>query len=221
MSADTVLGKYIQAIGGAERVARLTSFVATGTYAGFNTGDAMVPVQIFGKAPDQRAQIVETFEGPAIRTFDGRNAWASEGWRQLPLMTFTGGNVAGARIEAIISFPAGIRKAFSQWKGNGAVIDGKDVDVLQGSNPGELPVNFYFDESGLLVRTVRWSKTPVGNIPTQTDYSNYREVAGVKIPFHLLVTWTNGQNTIELKEIRANVPIDASRFAQPAPFRPK
>jgi hypothetical protein len=35
------------------------------------------------------------------------------------------------------------------------------------------------------------------------------------MPFHWLKTWTNGQSDIKLKEIRANVTIDASRFARP------
>jgi len=50
--ADQVFAKYIQALGGADRVAKLTSFTATGTYIGFNTGNATVPIQIFARAPD-------------------------------------------------------------------------------------------------------------------------------------------------------------------------
>jgi len=220
LSADKIFGRYIQALGGADRVGTLTSFAATGTYAGFNTGNAKVPIEVYAKAPDQRTQIVRTFEGDAIRTYDGRNAWAAEGWRQIPLMTFTGGNLTGARFEAIVSFPASIQKAYSQWQATLTSIDGRDIQLLQGSNPGELPVNLYFDEeSGLLVRTVRWSRTTVGTIPTQTDYSDYRDVVGVKVPFHVLVTWTNGQNTIDLTEVRPNVTIDAARFARPAPFK--
>jgi hypothetical protein len=222
MSADKIFSRYIQELGGADRVSKLTSYVATGTYAGFNTGDAKVPIEIYAKAPDQRTQVVRTFEGDAVKTFDGRNAWAAEGWRQIPLMTFTGGNLTGARVEAIVSFPAGIQKAYAQWQGMLTSIDGRDIQLLQGTNPGELPVNLYFDEeSGLLVRTVRWSSTSVGTVPTQTDYSDYRDVGGVKMPFHVVMTWTNGKNTLELTEVRPNVPIDASRFARPAPFKPR
>ena len=200
----------------------LTSFVATGAYAGFNTGDAKVPIEIYARAPDQRTQVVRTFEGDAVRTYDGRNAWAAEGWRQIPLMTFSGGNLTGARFEAVASFPAGLQRAYGQWQGMLTTIDGRNIQLLQGSSPGELPVNLYFDEeSGLLVRSVRWSRTSVGTIPTQTDYSDYREVAGVRMPFHMLVTWTNGQNTIDLAEVRPNVPIEAARFSRPAPFRPR
>jgi hypothetical protein len=221
MSAEQIFGKYLQAIGGVERLSKVTSFVATGTYAGFNTSNEKVPIEIYARAPDQRTQIVRTFEGEAIQTTDGRSAWAAEGWRQLPLLTFTGENVAGARLEGMLWFPAGLQKAFSQWQATGTIIDDRDVDVVQASNPGQLPVNFYFDESGLLIRVVRWRKTTIGTIPTETDFSDYREVNGVRIPFRRLVRWTNGQNSIEFTDIRANVTIDAARFARPAPFKPR
>jgi len=220
-SADQVFRKYIDAVGGMDRVSKLTSYTATGTYIGFNTGGATVPIEIYAKAPDQRASIVRVFDGDAVRVTDGRNAWAAEGWRQLPLMTFTGSNIDSMRFEALSAFPAEIQKAYKQWRVATVTLGDEDVQLLQGTTPGQLPVNLYFDEDGLLVRTVRWSSTSVGTVPTQTDYSDYRDVAGVKMPFHTVVTWTNGQNTIELKEIRPNVPIEAARFSRPAPFKPR
>src|SRR5688572_9856468 len=220
-SADQVFRKYIDAVGGMDRVSKLTSYTATGTYIGFNTGGATVPIEIYAKAPDQRASIVRVFDGDAVRVTDGRNAWAAEGWRQLPLMTFTGSNIDSMRFEALSAFPAEIQKAYKQWQVATVTLGDEDVLLLQGTTPGQLPVNLYFDEDGLLVRTVRWSSTSVGTVPTQTDYSDYRDVAGVKMPFHTVVTWTNGQNTIELKEIRPNVAIDPARFARPAPFKPR
>ena len=223
-SAEQVFARYLQALGGAGRLATLTSFVATGTYSGFNTSDLKVPIEIAARAPDQYSTVIRTFDGDAVKTYDGRNAWAAEEWRQLPLMTFTGGNLAGARLEALLSFPAGIQKAFSQWQVSSTLIDDREVQILQGTNPaqpGQLPVNLYFDEAGLLVRSVRWNRTPVGTVPTQADYSDYREVDGVRMPFRTVVTWTNGQNTIELSDVRPNVAIAPARFARPAPFKRK
>jgi len=224
LTADKIFARYLEALGGAGRARALTSFVATGTYAGFNTGDAKVPIEIYARAPNQRTQVVKTFEGDAVFTFDGKNAWAAEGWRQLPLMTFTGSNLAGARVDAIVSFPAGIQQAYAQWQAMPTTIGDRDVQLLQGSNPGELPVNFYFDEeTGLLVRTLRWSRTTVGTVPTQVDYDDYRDVpgAGVRMPFRLQFRWTNGQNDIELAEIRPNAAMTPARFARPAPFKGK
>jgi hypothetical protein len=221
VSADQVFTKYIQALGGAQRLASLTSVVATGTYGGFNTGGGDVTIEIAARAPNQRTQVVRAPDGDAVKTYDGRNGWVAEGWRPLPLMALTAGNLEGARLEAITWFPAGIREAFSQWRVGATTIDDRPVQILQGTNAGQLPVNLYFDASGLLVRTLRWNRTAVGTVPTQTDYADYRDVAGVKMPFKLVVTWTDGQNTIALSEVRPNVAIDAARFSTPAPFRKK
>ena len=92
------------------------------------------------------------------------------------------------------------------------------MQILQGANQGELPANFYFDDAGLLVRMVRWNNTASGVVPTQADYSEYREVAGVKMPFTIVMTWTDGQNTFALSDIQPNVAITAARFARPVPF---
>ena len=218
-TVDQVFDKYLQALGGAQRLAGLTSFVARGTYAGFNTGQNAFPVEIFASASGGRTQVVRTLDGNAVKTYDGRSAWAAEGWRPLPLLALTGGNLDAARIEAMVAFPANLRRAFSQWQVSGTLIDDRPVQILQGMNEGQLPVNFYFDASGLLTRLVRWNRTAVGTIPMQIDYADYRDVAGVKMPFRIVLTWTDGQNTIVLKDIQPNIAIDASRFSRPAPFK--
>lgn len=218
-SVDQVFDKYLQALGGAPRLAAVTSLVARGTYEGFNTGGNPFPVEVFWRAPNQRSQVVHTPDADAVKTFDGKSAWAAEGWRPLPLLTLTGGNLEAARLEAMIAFPATIRQSFSTWQVAGTLIDDKPVQILQGMNEGQLPVNFYFDASGLLMRTVRWNRTPVGTVPMQMDFSDYRDVAGVKVPFKMVATWTDGQNTYVFSDVQANPVIDPGRFARPAPFR--
>jgi outer membrane lipoprotein-sorting protein len=68
---------------------------------------------------------------------------------------------------------------------------------------------------------VRYTNSLVGANPTQIDFSDYRDVSGVKLPYRWVVTWTDGRSTIELSELRANVPIDATKFAKPTPTAPK
>jgi hypothetical protein len=219
--ADTILARYLQALGGAERVARITSLVATGTYSGFDTSNQAVPLEFFTRAPDQRAMIAHGVGADLFWTYNGRNGWRYQPDTPIPLVELTGSNLTGARMDARVSFPAGIRQAFDQWQVSFADIDGRQVEVVRGTNAGELPVNLYFDESGLLLRLTRWTDTGAGPVPVQIDYSDYREVAGVKMAFHWVATWTNGQSTIQLNDVRPNVPIDAARFARPdlAPTR--
>lgn len=220
-SANQMFDNYIKAIGGAQRVSALTSYVARGTYAGFDTGHVEVAVEVYAKAPDQRTLVIHAPFGDKVTTYDGRSAWMASADRPIPLMPLTGGNLDGARVEAVLGFPAQIRQAFDQWRVGVTTLDDRDVYVAQGTRAGQLPVNLYFDqESGLLVRLVRWNDTAVGRVPTQVDYEDYRDVAGVKLPFRSTSTWTNGQHTIVLNDVQANAPIDAARFARPAPAPP-
>ena len=220
LSAAQVFDRYLEAIGGAQRLARLSSFAAEGTYSGFDTGFVKVPLEIFAKAPGQYTTIVHMSGGNSVRAFDGRNGWMAGPDTPVPLVALTAGNLDRARLEAMLSFPASIGQAFSQWRVGRVVLGDAEVLVVQAAEAGQPVVNLYFDpSSGLLARLVRWTQTPVGFVPTQIDYADYREVAGVKIPFHKTVTQTYMQVNIELTTVRPNVPVDAARFAKPAPFR--
>ena len=216
-SADQVFEKYVQALGGLQQLARMTSFAAKGTYEGYDTDRETFPVEVFAKAPDQRATIVHIRGGDKITTYDGRAGWILEPETPAPLIALTGGDLDGARIEATLFFPAQIKQTRSQWRVGATMIGDTDVQVVQGTGAGKTPIKLYFDKnSGLLVRTVRYTNTVVGPIPTQVDYSDYRAAAGVKMPFKWTTTWVSGQSTTQLNELQPNVAIDAARFAKPA-----
>jgi hypothetical protein len=89
---------------------------------------------------------------------------------------------------------------------------------LQGLRDGKPPVNFYFDQqSGLLVRMVRYLDTPLGLNPTQIDFADYRDSGGVKIPYRWTIARPRGQFTIQVERVNQNVKIDERKFAPPAP----
>ncbi len=71
-------------------------------------------------------------------------------------------------------------------------------------------------QTGLLVRMVRYIETPLGDNPTQIDYSDYRDVDGVKVPFRWTLSRPNGRFTIQVKDVKQNVPVDDAKFAKPA-----
>ena len=169
----------------------------------------------------QQATIIHMFNGDSFRTFDGQNGWMAGPDTPMPLVPLTDGNLERAKIEAMIPFPTELRNTFKEWRTARTAIDDKEVRVVQGIQDGQVLANFYFDESGLLVRVVRWSRTPVGYIPTHIDLGNYKEVAGVKFPFKKIVTQTYMQMTIELSDVQPNVQVPASRFARPAPVMRK
>ena len=213
--AEKMLARYLQAIGGADAAARLTSFVASGTYLGFETSDQEVPFEVYARAPDRRTMVARDGAKEFLWVYAGGSAWRYQPDTPIPLIELTGWSLSGSRLDTMSLFPATLPKAFAQWQTGYADIDGASVEVARGMSPGQSPVNLHFNEAGLLVRLVRWVETGAGPVPVQIDYSDYRDVAGVKMPFGWLITWTNGQSTITLKEIRPNVAIPDARFARP------
>jgi hypothetical protein len=222
-SADQILDKYLQALGGPERVAGLKSVVATGTFMGYGEGEQR-PLEIFANAQGQRTTIVHGGLGDTTTTLDGRFSWIAgpPSERPVPLLALTGQELDGVKLEAALFFPTHIKESLTNWRvGVPTSIDDHDVKVVQGTTAGGGTATLCFDDkTGLLVRMVRFAESPVGRIVTQVDVSDYRDVSGVKMPFQWTVTWLDGRSQYELSAVKPNVPIDAARFATPAPSTP-
>lgn len=76
----------------------------------------------------------------------------------------------------------------------------------------------YFDaDSGLLVRRIRLTGTPIGLVPQQTDFSDYRDVNGGKLPFVVRVDTIDPRAgaTRHYSEIKLNAKAPAKEFEQP------
>jgi hypothetical protein len=220
VTANQVFDKYIQVLGGADRLAKLTSYVAKGTYAGFDTDFSEIPVEIYASAPNRMTVVTHLSTGINTKAYNGSSGWIAGPDTPLPLVTLTAGNLDRARLEAIVAFPAAIRQAFSEWRVGIAVIGDQGLQIVQGLRDGQPAANLYFDDSGLLVRLVTWTRTPVALVPTQIDYADYRDVAGVKVPFKRTVSQTYMRMVIEVTDVQPNVAIDRKLFERPAPVAP-
>jgi hypothetical protein len=225
-TAEQILDKYIEVIGGAGAVGKLTSYTAKGTYEGFDSDFEKVPVDIYAKAPDLRAMVVHMKNGEVTSTYDGREAWVAEPneLAPVPVMQLVGANLGGARLDAQLSFPGPIKQLLTNWRVNFPPVNigDKPMQVVQGSMADGTRVKLFFDKaSGLLVRQTRYSPTAVGTVAARVDYSDYRALPGigVKIPHNLQITWVDGRSTIILQSVQPNAAVDAAKFARPAPPR--
>ena len=220
-SVDAVLNKYLQAIGGAQKVASITSFVAAGKsvgYRGFGGGGV---VEVSAQAPDKRATHINFPEYPdrgvSVRTYDGRTGWIATPLTVVPKYELGGSERDGARLDAQLAFPSQIKQALTNLRvGPPTTINDKDVQVLQGNGLNGTLATLYFDDaSGLLVRMVRHGRSPIGRVPTQVDYSDYRDVGGIRFPFRWTFAWLGGRDSFEFSDVKLNVPIDPAKFGQP------
>ena len=89
--------------------------------------------------------------------------------------------------------------------------------MVAGVNAGEIACKFYFDEdSGYLLRILRYTKTPLGQNPTQIDNEDYRDQDGFKVPFLMTISRPNSRLTIKIDLVKFNIPLDEERFKYPA-----
>ena len=243
-SPASILDKFIQASGGAQRLAGLTSFVGKGTSVGFGGFGGGGDVEIDAKFPDKRATIIlfkaETGRGDQIRTYDGRTGWVRTPLNVLGEFQLNGSDLDGARFDAQLSFPGQIKQILTNLKTGPptsiadlpapssqsslqqdvALGQTHSVDVVQGTGPRGMLVTLYFDrQTGLLLRELRYGNSPIGRVPTQIDYANYRDVNGLKLPFRITYAWLDGRDSIVLTDIKTNIPVDEAKFGKPAPLK--
>jgi hypothetical protein len=154
--------------------------------------------------------------GQSYTAFDGTIGWMGNTGRPAREMSALEAESAG--LDAEMYLPLRIKEIFQAVRpGRPEEVNGVKCDVLQGTKPGRAPVRMYFDQStGLLVRLVRYTDTPIGRNPVQIDYADYRETDGVKIPYRWTLSRTNGRFTIQIADVKSNVPVDDAKFAKPA-----
>ncbi len=214
-SADQIIDKYLQAVGGADAVQKITSRVEKGT---INFGGRQFPVDVLAKAPNKRLSTVHMQNGDNITAYDGHAGWLGNPGPRPP-RDMTAQETDATSFDATFYLPVEIKTMFTQFfvRPTTDKISGHEVYLVIGNKPGKPPLRFFFDkESGLLLRTVRYAETPLGRNPTQVDYADYRSEGGVKIPFQWTVARPLGRFTIQVSEVQQNVAIDDAKFQKPA-----
>ena len=204
-----VIAKYIHARGGAEAVASLSSLQERGT---FRSDTTEFPMEFYAASPARSSTVIHFPGTDRITTFDGTSGWMVVPGH--PTHVMTTGEADAARMDADFQFAMDPKKIFPEIKLIAtAKIGGEDAVVLSGERPGLPPVEMYFStSSGLLLRTVQYVQATLGLNPTQTDYSDYREVHGVKVPFHWISATPTGRFSVQIESARANEAIPDKIF---------
>ena len=212
VTADQVIDKYLQAVGGVDALQKVSTRVEHG-HIDFSGRQASIDV--YAKAPDKRLSVMHMPNGDSITAFDGQAGWLGNGGR--PAHQMNAAENIGAKIDAQLSFPQNLKQMFDEFRvGRTEKIGEKEQAVVFGRKQGQPPVKLYFDpESGLLTRVVRYTETPLGRLPVQIDYSDYGDVAGVKVPKQWTLARPNGRFMIQIDEVDQKQPIADSKFTEP------
>jgi photosynthetic reaction center cytochrome c subunit len=211
-SSGQVLDRYVAAFGGRESLAKITSRQIQGTLYG--ESGRQYPIEIVRKAPDKYVLAITHSDGLERQGYNGTVAWAA-----FPGNHWTMEGSERARLahdaEFTNAFDLPARFAHLQVAGREQVGD-REAFVVVATGTPDVQERFYFDVgSGLLIRDLLLTRTPLGQLPQQTDYEDYREVEGVKIPFTVRRMEINARWVERYSVVKVNVPLNDTRFDPP------
>jgi len=210
-AAADILDNYLAAVGGAKALHKITTRSQIGTI------DAMgeqYPVEIYSEAPEKRVSVSHPSFGESVTAYNGQVGWLASPRGSHPM---SAAEAAAARIDAQLYFPARIRELYQEFKVQpGEIVDGHATYLVHAQGHDMPPLRLYFDQqTGLLLRLIRYAQTPLGRNPTQIDYFDYREIDDIKVPYKWMLTRTSGTFTVRISSIQQNVPINEKLFTMP------
>jgi outer membrane lipoprotein-sorting protein len=214
-SVEQVLANFARAVGGTAAIESLKTRLLKGTVTAHLLPNS--PVEIYQKAPDKFLRVMTTPEGVSTLGFDGTTGWVgnSSGTRQV-----SADALAALKREANFFRLLKIKEQYSSLRVTGREKVGeREAYVLEALTPDNQTEKLYFDtQTSLLLRKVRFFQTMVGAVPEMTDYEDYREVDGVKLPFTTNRSQLDAFEMFVLKltEVRHNAAIEDSKFNFPS-----
>jgi hypothetical protein len=213
LSGDEIIGRYIRAIGGETAIAKMKTRVLRGTETVTDRATAPVttPIEIYQTSEDKLLMIRSASVGSSLQGFDGARGWTRDfgGLREMNAM-----ELVVARRAADFYRYFKIKETYPQMRVLAREKVGtREAYVVGATSRDDSRERLYFDaETGLLIRRQVTFKTAFGGIPEVTDFDDYRDVGGVKLPFTISWSRTPFGSVQRFTEIKLNVIVDDARF---------
>jgi photosynthetic reaction center cytochrome c subunit len=229
-SVDDVLSKYVQALGGQAALQNAKTRVMTGTVTTRDLVTSNANVQ--ETATGQYRIDIATQPVATIRATNGTAAWAvgGGGGRGGGGPPDAARDLGGFQMQqglrlADFALPLHMKERYTALLVNKTydTIDGKSVVQITGNPYPNVTETLSFDrESGLLVRrSITTGSGGVGfsilNLPEQIDYSDYRDVGGIKVPHTVRHSTWNQVTTERFQDVKINASIADEIFTKPTP----
>ena len=216
-AAKDIVAKYITAIGGEAAAKKLATAPMTAKASRIGGNGQAMPIEVYRSGGSVMMRGTPA-EGPAMaQVYSPTGGWMTgrqgQGIHTLPPVDAAVG-LASAR--AYEPFDGTISdKARVVGK---ETIDGHETWIVGAPIDDHTRQRLYFDATtGLVLRRVVTMDSPVGRLPTQTDFEDYRDASGVRVPFTVRVASINGGQSATRKytSIDLGAAVDAKLFEAP------
>lgn len=217
MTAEEIIEKSIQATGGREAAAKMTSLVAKGSMEIVAMGGTAV-TEMYSKAPDKRVSIttVDGY-GEVKQGYDGKIAWSAE--PQNGVVDVAGDNLVATRRDSQFNGELRWKELYPKAEVTGTEKIGDRACWIVKLTPaaGKPVIRSYDAETFLLTKVLTTTDSPQGPAEVTVVMSEYRDIGnGTKMPHTMKITLPGiGDLIMRYKEYLYNVEIDDAKFAKP------
>jgi predicted TIM-barrel fold metal-dependent hydrolase len=214
--AQEIVTGYIQALGGEEALAKITSRGAKGSFYAPSYG-TYGSYQEYSLAP---GSLIRTFHvdgyGVSQRCVKGETGWTED--PEYGVKEVTGARLKELRLEAELSHPLSLRNRFSELDFVGlASIEGGEYYEVRGIYDDVIPVTLWFDPATRLLACMEYPETfPDGSSTrVRMHYEDYRRVDGVMVP-HVLRFLGEDLIWVVQRGVAHNLELGEAPFRRPA-----
>jgi hypothetical protein len=218
-SAEAILDRFIEVTGGKEAYSRIHNEVSRGVVE-FVAAGIRGSLQSFEAEPNKVYSVIELEGAGKIEEgTDGQVVWEQSAL-QGPRVK-TGEERAVALREATFNSNVHWRELYGKAECTGkTMVDGRACYSVVLTPAEGKPLTEYFDiETNLLVKADVVVENPMGEIPSETLFSDYRKVAGILVPFGMVHRALSQEIAVKLESVRFNAELPKERFDLPAEIR--
>jgi outer membrane lipoprotein-sorting protein len=218
-AGGSLLDKYIEATGGRAVHQKVKTMIETATMEMASAG-LKFQVTTYHAAPNKSYMVMEIpGVGKMEEGTDGDIVWS--------LSAMQGPRIKQGEERSFALLSAAYDSDLN-WKGYYKSAETTGVEDVEGepcykvdltSNEGLKQTRYYSTKSGLMRKTAMTMKTEMGDIPTETIVSDYRDESGLLVPHKVVTKLMSQQMVMNIERVELNPEIDASRFAPPAEIK--
>jgi outer membrane lipoprotein-sorting protein len=220
-TAEQIVDRYVQALGGAAAIQKITSRTSKGTVEIVGVG-ATGTIEYYEKAPNKQMHLLTV---PDVFTsyggFNGSMGWSFDQEKNKPT-ELKGKDLESLKADSEFYKSIRIKDQSSRitFKGEEKIQfrDGpRQTYVVEAKPETGNSRKMYFDtETGLLIRQDTQDSTSEGKVPVREFYLDYKNVDGVMVPFTIRHAEEGVTMILRFSEVKQNAPIDDSKFDPPA-----
>jgi hypothetical protein len=209
MTAQTIMNNYIEAVGGIDNLNMVKSVVSTADVT--IQGAPFKPTAVMKTMAPNKVSMEMTIEGMGTvmkQKFDGTTGYQEQQGQQTPM---TEDQLSEKHSEKGL-FPELYLDPASLELEAIVPVDGADAYKIKVTNGDKVSHRFYNTESGLLIRTASTSEAQGQQITSTEEFSNYKDVSGVMMPFVQKITAGPQVVTFNFTDIKFNEGVTEADF---------